>query len=43
VAALELGRKFVLVDDNPEAIAVMRERFSGQQVVFIDDVEGVRK
>jgi site-specific DNA-methyltransferase (adenine-specific) len=43
VAALELGRKFVLVDDNPEAIAVMRERFSDQQVVFFDHEEGVKK
>ncbi len=28
-AALELGRRFVLVDDNPEAIAVMQRRFAG--------------
>jgi site-specific DNA-methyltransferase (adenine-specific) len=28
VAADELGRRFLLVDDSPEAIAVMRERFS---------------
>ena len=27
-AAAELGRSFVLVDQNPEAIAVMRERFA---------------
>jgi site-specific DNA-methyltransferase (adenine-specific) len=27
-AALELGRKFLLVDQNPEAIEVMRSRFS---------------
>lgn len=27
-AALELGRRFLLVDDNPEAIAVMRRRFA---------------
>jgi site-specific DNA-methyltransferase (adenine-specific) len=26
-AALELGRKFLLVDENPEAISVMRRRF----------------
>jgi len=25
---LELGRRFILVDHNPQAIAVMRERFS---------------
>ncbi len=30
-AALELGRKFCLIDDNPEAFEVMRERFEAQQ------------
>ncbi len=29
VAALELGRRFVLVDNNPEAIEVMKRRFHG--------------
>ena len=29
VAALEAGRRCLLVDDNPEAIAVMRERLAG--------------
>jgi site-specific DNA-methyltransferase (adenine-specific) len=29
VAAAELGRDFLLVDSNPEAIAVMRRRFAG--------------
>jgi site-specific DNA-methyltransferase (adenine-specific) len=29
-ACLELGRRFVLVDDNPEALQVMAERFRGQ-------------
>ena len=33
VAALELGRRFVLVDDNPEALAVMARRF--------DTVDGI--
>ncbi len=28
-AALELGRRFLLVDDNPEAIEVMSRRFGG--------------
>lgn len=28
-AALELGRRFLLVDDNPEALAVMARRFRG--------------
>jgi site-specific DNA-methyltransferase (adenine-specific) len=29
VAALELGRRFLLVDHNPEALAVMARRFAG--------------
>ena len=29
-ACLELGRNFILVDDNPQAMAVMAERFKGQ-------------
>jgi site-specific DNA-methyltransferase (adenine-specific) len=33
-AALACGREFVLVDDNPEAIAVMRRRFAGRDVAF---------
>jgi len=33
-AAIELGRNFILVDDNPAAIAVMKKRFSGKPVVF---------
>lgn len=36
-AALELGRRFLLVDSNPEAIAVMRERFRGQDVEFLTE------
>jgi site-specific DNA-methyltransferase (adenine-specific) len=28
-ACLELGRRFILVDDNPQAIEVMRRRFAG--------------
>jgi site-specific DNA-methyltransferase (adenine-specific) len=28
VAAAECGRRFLLVDDNPEAIDVMRTRFA---------------
>ena len=28
-ACLELGRRFILVDNNPEAIEVMRRRFAG--------------
>jgi len=28
-AALELGRRFILVDNNPEALAVMARRFDG--------------
>lgn len=33
-AALELGRRFILVDSNPEAIDVMKQRFKG--------VDGIR-
>ena len=32
--AHELGRPFTLVDDNPEALAVMRTRFAGIEVEF---------
>jgi site-specific DNA-methyltransferase (adenine-specific) len=36
--AAELGRNFVLVDQNPEALAVMRKRFAdaGLDVDFRD-------
>ena len=34
VAAHELGRRFILVDDNPAAIAVMRKRLKGMNVRF---------
>jgi site-specific DNA-methyltransferase (adenine-specific) len=37
VAALELGRRFILVDNNPEAIQVMTKRFEG-----ISGIEWVR-
>ncbi len=30
-ACLELGRDFILVDDNPQALTVMRERFKERQ------------
>ncbi len=30
---LELGRSFILVDNNPQAIAVMRERFEGENSI----------
>ncbi len=35
---LELGRHFILVDNNPQAISVMKERFSGEN--SIEWVEG---
>ena len=35
-AALELGRRFVLMDQNPEAIDVMRQRFGGKSVQFTE-------
>ncbi|MCX8025110.1 MAG: site-specific DNA-methyltransferase [Thermanaerothrix sp.] len=28
-ACLELGRRFILIDNNPQALAVMRQRFAG--------------
>jgi len=34
VAAAELGRRFLLVDDNMQAIKVMRRRFAGSPVAF---------
>lgn len=34
-AALQLGRRFCLVDNNPEAFEVMRERFAGERVEFV--------
>jgi site-specific DNA-methyltransferase (adenine-specific) len=30
---LELDRRFILVDDNPQAIAVMRSRFEGENSI----------
>ena len=30
---LELGRKFILVDNNPQAIAVMKKRFAGEESI----------
>ena len=35
-AALELGRQFMLMDNNPAAIRVMRKRFAAQGVEFCD-------
>ena len=35
-ACLELGRRFVLVDNNPQALAVMTERFKG-----VTDIEWI--
>lgn len=39
-ACLELGRRFVLVDDNPEAIAVMRRRFADHGDIAWPDHRG---
>lgn len=33
-AALELDRKFLLIDNNPQAIKVMKKRFKGKGVLF---------
>jgi site-specific DNA-methyltransferase (adenine-specific) len=30
VCCLELGRRFILIDNNPQALQVMRRRFAGQ-------------
>ncbi len=35
IAALELNRRFLLIDSNEEAIKVMKKRFSGKQVEFL--------
>lgn len=35
-AGASLGRRVTLVDDNPEAIAVMRRRFANYQARFVD-------
>ena len=35
VAAHEAGRRFILVDDNPQAFEVMRKRLKGMDVRFI--------
>ena len=35
-AARELGRRFVLVDENPQAIEVMRARLTGGGTVFVE-------
>ena len=35
VAALELDRRFLLIDNNQEAIDVMKKRFSKYQVEFL--------
>lgn len=37
VAASEAGRRFLLVDSNPEAIEVMKSRFKGQDVEFVSE------
>ncbi len=33
-AASELGRSFILIDQNPEAIAIMKDRFSSLDVAY---------
>ncbi|HLD94279.1 MAG TPA: site-specific DNA-methyltransferase [Anaerolineales bacterium] len=35
VAAMELGRRFLLIDNNREAIDIMKERFQGKDVEFV--------
>ncbi len=41
VACRELGRRFLLVDNHPEAIAVMRRRFGADPALSWRDVPGV--
>jgi len=36
-ACLELGRRFLLVDDNPEAFAVMQRRFADHSGIAYED------
>jgi len=38
-AALEAGRRFLLIDNNPEAIGVMRRRFADQDDVSFEDAD----
>jgi site-specific DNA-methyltransferase (adenine-specific) len=37
VAAHELGRRFILVDNNPEAFEVMKKRLEGTGAKFVND------
>lgn len=39
VAAHEVGRRFILIDDNQEAVEVMRKRLKGMNVGFVDKHE----
>ena len=35
VAAMELGRRYILIDENPQAVAIMKKRlaeFRGEQI-----------
>lgn len=36
---LELGRAFILIDNNPQAIAVMRERFEGNDSIVWEGID----
>jgi DNA modification methylase len=38
VVALEIGRRFLLVDNNPDAIEVIKGRMQSSQVKFIEDI-----
>ena len=38
-SCLRLGRRFILVDNNPEAIQVMAKRFSGAAGIEWIDIE----
>jgi site-specific DNA-methyltransferase (adenine-specific) len=36
-ACLALGRRFILVDSNPQALEVMRKRFSAEDINWTQD------
>jgi len=38
--ALQTGRNFIMIDQNPEAIEVMKRRFAGQDVIFEEAANG---
>ena len=39
--AAQLGRRFLMIDENPEAINVMKKRLAGSPVTFLQDSSGL--